>query len=137
MREEKLLNTTGEFTEILGKRKVFVNVTGQAGEKITARLREYGGLEVVRTAREAEFAVHFFYLSEIWVGDGGVIRTVITPRGKMIITIRDPSKGVPRIVWQNEDIDGGRFRKNEAFNKLIERFITELKELEVNRHPPR
>jgi hypothetical protein len=127
---KKALFTTGTFSEISNKRKVFVNVTGKAGAKIAARLREYGGLEVVQTAREAEFAVHFYNDSRDVVDENGIQHTITNGLGMMIITIRAPSQGLPSIVWQNADRDGGEwFKSGEAFDKLARRFILELKKL--------
>ncbi|HKQ53655.1 MAG TPA: hypothetical protein VJT74_14870, partial [Pyrinomonadaceae bacterium] len=120
---EKPRNTEGKFSEISNKRKVFVNVEGEAGEKITARLREYGRLEIVKTAGEAEIAVNYFSVSRV-----EAIARVVTG-GTIIITIRDPLQHVPRIIWQKDDTDGGWLKRGDAFDKLIKRFISELKKL--------
>lgn len=133
---KKTLNTTGTLIEILDKRKVFVNVMGEAGDKITARLREYGELEIAKTAGRAEFAINYYGWSEErphhsskFYSLGGATYVTVTG-GEMIVTIRDASQGVPRIIWRNKDDDSSSgFRGNDAFNKLIKRFIRELKKL--------
>jgi hypothetical protein len=118
----------GKFPEISDRRKVFVNIEGETGSKIIARLREYGRVEIVQTAREADFAVHFYHrYKNYYINEGGPI--MIGGSGTMIITIRDPSQGLPRIIWRKDDTDGGMFRKGDAVDKLIERFISDLKKL--------
>ncbi len=119
---EKPLYTTGEFAEILGKRKVFV--TGDSVEgTIASKLRSYSGLEIVETDAEAEFAVHFYFTSYLSPSmERG--RT-----GSLIITIRDPVRRVPRIIWWKSDSDGGLIKRGSADDKLVKRFISELKKL--------
>jgi hypothetical protein len=106
------LNTIGQFSEMLGKTKVFMNATGPSRERIMARLREYGRPEIVFTAQEAEFALNYFN----WI-DG-------SKGGTLIVTIRDPNERLPRIVWREGDL-----KSSEAFDKLVKRFINELKRL--------
>src|SRR6185436_3750492 len=61
----KPVYTTGVFSEIADKRKVFVNVISDiAGGVITNRLKAYSKLEIVKTAGEAEFVVHYYYWAD-------------------------------------------------------------------------
>jgi hypothetical protein len=106
------LNTEGQFSDILAKRKVFVNVTGTAGYKITTRLKEYGRLEIVPTVQNAECAINYF----TWL-DG-------SKGGMLIVTIRDPTERLPRIIWRGIDV-----KNRDSFDKLAKRFISELKKL--------
>jgi hypothetical protein len=137
---EKPVYTIGAFSEIADKRKVFVNIRGDYGDKITARLRADGGFEIVRTAREADFTVWFYDWAREeriprlpYPYQPGVLPLPDTIKnvtgGTLIITIRDPSQHVPRIIWQKEDTDGGVFRKGDACEKLVRRFISDLKKL--------
>jgi hypothetical protein len=137
-RRERPLNTTGKFPEIANKRKIFVNVGGKYGDKMISRLRAYDGLEIVRTAREADFALSFYD----WafeerlppdprnpLGEFGLERVKIVKGGTLIVTIRDPSERVPRVIWRKDDTSGGVFKRGEAVDKLTRRFIDELKKL--------
>lgn len=108
----RLPNSTGEFAEISGKRKVFVNATILAHLKIEARLSEYGRVEFAFTAGEADFAVNYFS----WI-DG-------SKGGTLIVTIRDPKEPLPRIVWREGDL-----KNSDAYDKLVKRFIKDLKKL--------
>jgi hypothetical protein len=138
---EKFLSTTGAFSEISGKRKVFVNNSGEYRDKITARLRAYGGLEIVKTAREAEFAVwyddwareeRFKNMSgPLGIWEPETVKDVTG--GTLIITIRDPSQHIPRIIWRKDDTDGGWVRRGDAHDKLVKRFISELKKLRAEK----
>jgi hypothetical protein len=105
------INTKGQISEMLGKTKVFVNATGLAADRITARLREYGRPEIVLTAAEAEFAVNYFTRID---GSKG---------GALIVTIRDPNERLPRILWRDD------LKNSDAFDKLVKRFIKELRKL--------
>jgi hypothetical protein len=119
LEEENLpprLNTEGKFPEILGKQRVLVRVISPAGDtlyvdKMTARLREYGRLSIAYTAKDAEFALNFF----AW-NDGA-------KGGTLIVTIRDPAEHLPRVLWR------GGIKGNDACDKLVKRFIKELKVL--------
>jgi hypothetical protein len=131
----KPLNTTGAFSEIANKRKVYVNNQGEYGEKITTRLRAYGGLEIVKTAGEAELAVWY----DTWAFDKRTpdpVAPTILPEtvrtvtgGTLFITIRDSATKLPRIIWRHDDTDGGWFKRGDAVDKLAKRFVNELKKL--------
>jgi hypothetical protein len=133
----KPLNTSGSLSDISNKRKVFVNFTGSIGDKIIAKLGTYGGLEVVKTAVEADLAVNLYYWErEERSPPQGLFgeQTVKDVTGAtMIVTIRDPSQRIPRIVWRNDDTDGGWLKRGEAYDKLIKRFISEVKKMRGER----
>lgn len=123
-RPPQVVYTKGEFSELSGKRRVIVNADSAAtADKLTARLREYSGLEIVKTAREAEFALNV----NSWTGGTLTFMGIPTKTfkgGSLIVTVRDTSLPIPRIIWRHtEDGDGG------AFDKLAKRFIRDLKKL--------
>jgi hypothetical protein len=123
----KRWNTDGTFPEISDKRRVFVNVRGEAGEKITARLREYGRLEIVQTTEKAEFAIHYYPFvggQYVFMGQANTVTG-----GGLIITIPDPLQHIPRVIWRHDDNDGGWLKKGTAYDKLVKRFISDLKKL--------
>lgn len=119
----QVIYTKGEFNGLLGKRKVFVHADRAAtADRITARLREYGGLEIVQTAAEAEFALHV----NSWSNSGEVFMGISKTfkGGTLIVTIRETNLPVPRIIWRHTE-DG----EDSAFDKLAKRFIRDLKKL--------
>jgi hypothetical protein len=136
----KLFNATGALSEIADRHKVFVNIRGEYGDRITARLKAYGRLEVVKTAVEADFAVSYYDWADderdvgpttsLGVWDEG---TKAVTGGTLIVTIRDPSERMPRVIWRNDDTDGGRLKRGDAIDKLSKRFINELKRLRGGR----
>jgi len=133
----KPLNTSGSLSDISTKRKVFVNNKGEDGDKIIARLKAYGRLEIVQTASEADLAVWFdsWEREERYKDTSGPLGiwapTTVkdVTGGSLFVTIRDPSAHVPRILWRNSDTDGGVFKRGDASDKLAKRFISELKKL--------
>lgn len=122
-RSRQVVYTKGEFSELSGKRRVIVNAENAAmADKVTARLREYSGLEIVKTAGEAEFAININTYSHSGDVFMGITKTFTG--GSMIVTIRDTSLPIPRIIWSHTE--GGA---DGAFDKLAKRFIRDLKKL--------
>jgi hypothetical protein len=129
------------LSEIANKRKVFVNIRGEYGGKVTARLKAYGKLEVVKNPGEAEFAVSYYdWSAEQWVANSIRLPAIweqenkkAVTGGTLIITTRDLSEHTPRIIWRNDDTDGGWLKRGDAVDKLTRRFIGELKKLRAGK----